>query len=67
MNSIELEVEMKRHGDTGGTLAKYLEITQQTFSAKKNGDKAEFTQKEISMIKDRYNLDDSRIVEIFFN
>lgn len=35
MNSIELEVEMKRHGDTGSVLAKYLNITQQTFSAKK--------------------------------
>lgn len=67
MNSIELEVEMKRHGDTGSVLAKYLNITQQTFSAKKNGDKAEFTQKEISMIKSRYELNDSRTVEIFFS
>lgn len=67
MNSIELEVEMKRHGDTGDTLAQFLNMTPQTFSAKKNGIKSEFTQKEISSIKERYELDSERIVEIFFN
>lgn len=66
MNSIELEVEMKRYGDTGESLAKALHISAPTFSAKKNGIKAEFTQKEIAFITDRYNLSGDRVLEIFF-
>lgn len=66
MNSVELEVEMKRHGENGGILASVLNISPQTFSAKKNGEKAEFTQKEIATIQERYNLSAERVVEIFF-
>lgn len=65
MNSIELEVEMKRHNDTGQTLAKALGISPATFSKKKNGD-AEFTQKEMKKIIDRYSLSSDRTNEIFF-
>jgi len=65
MNSVELDVEMKRHGDTGGTLAKALGISQSTFSAKKSG-KSEFSQKEMSIIIERYGLSGERIMEIFF-
>lgn len=67
MNSVELEVEMKRHSDTGGMLADYLGISAQTFSAKKHGKNADFTQSEISMIKSRYDLSPDRINEIFFD
>lgn len=66
MNSIELEVEMKRHGENGGVLASALGMTPQTFSAKKNGEKAEFTQGEIAAIQERYKLSSDRVMEIFF-
>lgn len=65
MNKKELKVEMLRYGDVGETLAKALNISSQTLSAKMN-DKAEFTQNEISIIKSRYDLSPDRIVEIFF-
>ena len=65
MNNIELDVEMKRHGDTGGTLAKALGISQSTFSSKKSG-KSEFSQKEMSAIISRYSLSGDRMMEIFF-
>lgn len=67
LNKNELEAEMKRHGDTGGTLAKYLGIARGTFSAKLNETNgAEFTQGEIAKIKERYSLDAEAIVVIFF-
>ncbi len=68
LNKKELEAEMKRHGDTGGTLAEYLGIARGTFSAKLNETNgAEFTQGEIAKIKERYSLDAESIVVIFFN
>lgn len=67
MNTNELRAEMARHGDTGVTLAEYLGIARNTFSAKLNSaNGAEFTQGEISMIKERYNLSAAAIDEIFF-
>ena len=68
MNKNELKAEMVRHGDTGVTLAEYLGITRSTLSAKLNSTNgAEFTQGEISQIKERYNLDASAVDAIFFN
>lgn len=67
LNKNELEAEMKRHGDTGGSLAEYLGIARSTFSAKLNETNgAEFTQGEIAKIKERYSLDPDTIVAIFF-
>lgn len=66
MNKDELKVEMLRHGDNGGSLSEALGIQQATFSNKLNG-KAEFTQGEISTIKERYDLSAERLGEIFFN
>lgn len=67
LNKNELEAEMKRYGDTGGTLASYLGISRGTFSAKLNETNgAEFTQGEIALIKERYSLDPMRIDIIFF-
>ena len=67
MNKTELEIEMKRHGDTGKTLSSYLGISPGTFSMKLNETKgAEFTQGEIMAIVKRYNLSPERTSEIFF-
>ena len=66
MNAKELKAEMIRHDDTGETLAKALNITRQTLSRKMNDNGAEFTQSEISIIKERYDLSGDRINMIFF-
>ena len=68
LNKKELEAEMKRYGDTGGSLAEYLGIARGTFSAKLNETNgAEFTQGEIAKIKERYSLGADEIVAIFFD
>lgn len=68
MNKRLLESAMKLHGDTGSMLADYLGICRSTFSAKINETGgAEFTQGEITMIRDRYGLDPEALVNIFFN
>lgn len=64
MNTIELRVEMKRHGDTNESLAKALTITPPTCSIKSN--KGTFSQEEIKAIKQRYSLKPERLDEIFF-
>ena len=67
MNKNKLESVMKLHGDTGTSLSTYLGIARSTFSAKLNETNgAEFTQGEISSIKEKYNLEAEEIVEIFF-
>lgn len=68
MNLNLLNSKMALKGDRNDDLAKALEISPQRLSAKKNNTNgAEFTQNEIQIIKDRYNLTDSEIIEIFFN
>ena len=58
---------MKLNGDTGTSLALYLGIARSTFSAKINETNgAEFTQGEISAIKEKYKLTPEDIVNIFF-
>ena len=66
MNLKELRVEMVRHDDTGGYLAKALGISRQTLSRKFNSNNSDFTQKEMAIIQKRYNLSGERIGEIFF-
>lgn len=67
MNKNKLESVMKLHGDTGTSLSTYLGIARSTFSAKLNETNgAEFTQGEISSIKEKYNLVAEEVVEIFF-
>lgn len=68
LNKLKLESIMKLHGDTGTSLAQYLGIARPTFSAKINETNgAEFTQREISKIKDKYSLSPQDVVEIFFS
>jgi len=67
VNTAKLKSIMVLHGDTGAILAKALGITPQSFSLKlneKNG--AEFTQNEITKIKERYSLSPEDIDTIFF-
>lgn len=68
MNKNMLESVMKLHGDTGGMLAEHLHIARSTFSAKINETNgAEFTQNEIRIIKEKYDLSAEQINNIFFN
>jgi len=49
-------------------LARALNLSQQRLSAKRNSTNgAEFTQSEIQIIKERYNLTDKEVVEIFLS
>lgn len=67
MNKALLKSKMAIWGDTGESLAKVLNITKQTFSAKineKHG--SEFTQSEIEKIASRYDLSPDEIRDIFF-
>ena len=68
MNKNMRESVMKLHGDTGGMLAEHLHIARSTFSAKINETNgAEFTQKEIRIIKEKYDLSAKQIDKIFFD
>ena len=59
---------MKLNGDTGTSLALFLGIARSTFSAKLNETNgAEFSQKEILAIKEKYNLTADEVVAIFFD
>ena len=58
---------MVLHEDTNGSLADYLNITQNRLSAKMNEwNGAEFTQGEIRKIKERYSLTPEQVNQIFF-
>lgn len=66
MNKLRLESIMKLHGDTGTSLARFLNMSRTTFSAKINETKgAEFTQGEIAKIKEKYGLNPDEVVSIF--
>lgn len=67
MNKRKLESVMKLYGDVDRTLAEYIGVARSTFSAKKNETRgAEFTQKEMILIKQRYNLTSAEMDENFF-
>ena len=67
MNAKLLKSKMALFGDTGATLAKALGISRQQFSAKINETNgAEFTQREIKIIRNRYALSGAEIDDIFF-
>ena len=67
MNTAKIKSVMALHGDTSAVLAGAIGMSPQTFSAKineRNG--AEFTQGEISKIKERYSLSPEEVDLIFF-
>lgn len=67
MNTARMRSIMVLHGDTNAVLASVVGVSPQTFSVKineRNG--AEFTQGEMSKIKERYNLSPEEMDDIFF-
>lgn len=63
-----LNSKMALYGDNNESLARVLNLSPQRLSAKKNSTNgAEFTQSEIQIIKERYNLTDNEVVEIFLS
>lgn len=66
MNKELLRSIMVLHGDTNKDLADYLGITEQSLSNKINENGTEFKQREIRLIKLRYNLTADQVDLIFF-
>lgn len=66
MNTNELKAQMARHGDTLDDLAKALIRSKTSICEKVNG-KRNFTQSEITTIKQRYSLTSDEIDLIFFD
>lgn len=67
MNKELLRSMMVLNGDTNKTLAEYLGISEQSFSAKINENKTEFKKNEIARICERYDLNADQIKAIFFS
>ena len=67
MNARLLRSKMVLFGDTQGELAEALGISQQRLSAKMNETNgAEFNQREIRIIRQRYDLTAEELSLIFF-
>lgn len=64
-NTIELKVEMLRHGDDAKALSKALGVTEATMSHKINGE-TEWKVDQIHKVIKRYELPAERTMEIFF-
>ena len=67
IDKTEFAVEMKRNGDTQGILANDMGYARITFNRKLNESKgAAFTLPDLSYLKKRWKLTDSRFIAIFF-
>jgi hypothetical protein len=67
MNKRLFKVKMLLFGETNQTVADALHITPQRNSAKVNGTNgAEYTQGEIMILKNRWNLTPDEVDQIFF-
>lgn len=67
MNKVELEVVMKRYGDTQGSLAEAIGISRGSLNSKINETKnAVFNQPEMAAIRKRYHLNSEDFERIFF-
>lgn len=66
MNKELLRSVMVLNGDTNRDLAKFLDISEQSVSAKINENGTEFKQGEIASIIQRYNLTADQVKNIFF-
>ena len=64
MDNRLLKSEMVLYGDTMESLANYLLINRATLSRKISGE-ADFKQREMIMIRDRYKLTDEKFAQIF--
>lgn len=68
MNKKGLRIILISNEDNQGELARYLGISEQTLSKKINErEGAGFNQREIKLIKDKYNLSPKQVDEIFFD
>lgn len=68
MNKRQLKSKMVLFGDTNMSLAKALGISMSCLSTKINGKNgAEFTQREIQAIVERYELLPAEVIAIFFS
>jgi len=66
VNKALLEYYMKVNGKSISDMCEILGISRSAFYRKCNGI-SEFTQSEIQIIKERYNLTDKEVVEIFLS
>ena len=66
MNKELLRSVMVLNGDTNRDLAEFLDISEQSVSAKINENGTEFKQGEIAAIRQRYNLTPDQVTDIFF-
>ena len=66
MNKELLRSFMVLNGDTNRDLAEFLDISEQSVSAKINENGTEFKQGEIAAIRRRYNLTADQVTNIFF-
>ena len=66
MNKELLRSVMVLNGDTNRDLAEFLDISEQSVSAKINENGTEFKQGEIAAIRQRYNLTADQVTDIFF-
>lgn len=67
MNKNLLRSKMALAGDRYEDLARYIGISLGTFQRKINEKDGEFSQSEISMIKQKYLLTDEETIAIFFS
>ena len=67
LNKNLLISKMKLYGDTQESLANHIGLSVPRVNAKINGTAgAEFSQSEIVKIKEKYNLSDEDVIQIFF-
>ena len=66
MNTIALKKKMLDNGDNNRKLAKYLGISESTFSCKMHENGASFRKAEISQIIRKYDLSGEEVKSIFF-
>ena len=66
MNTTELKKVMLDHNDKNSDLAKYLGMSESTFSTKLHERGLSFRKCEIKAIADRYKLTAEQIQNIFF-
>lgn len=66
MNKQMLAGILAAHGDTQATLAAILGLSLSRINAKINANRAQFTQAEITEIKNHYGLTANEVDNIFF-